>query len=273
MSSAVNTPTTPGMALALAVSIPLMSACARSLNRMAAWSVPAGVMSPTYSASPRTRPGPSLVSSATPMPSSTGAAAAPGPAGAAAGAATPAGGAPSAGAPAVRMAAAAVCTALTAFWYPLIRVSVPSIQARISASLGSGFRFSRSATAMIMPGVEKPFWAAKSRQKASWIGCRLPSAPAIPSMVVTSWPAACGARTRQLFTAAPSRWTVQAPHSPVSQPILVPVRPSRSRSTSTSSDRGSTSTVRVVPLTVSETSICPSALDQHAGLLTRNRST
>ncbi len=116
MSSAVNTPTTPGMALARAVSIPLMSACARSLNRMAAWSVPAGVMSPTYSASPRTRPGPSLVSSATPMPSSTGAAAAPGPAGAAAGAAPPAGGAPSAGAPAVRMAAAAVCTALTAFW-------------------------------------------------------------------------------------------------------------------------------------------------------------
>ena len=33
----------------------------------------------------------------------------------------------------------------------------------------------------------------------------------------------------QLFTLTPSRWTVQAPQLLVSQPIGVPVRPSRSR--------------------------------------------
>ncbi len=41
---------------------------------------------------------------------------------------------------------------------------------------------------------------------------------------------ACAVGTRQAQTCAPSSSTVQAPQSPASQPILVPVRPSRSRS-------------------------------------------
>ena len=46
----------------------------------------------------------------------------------------------------------------------------------------------------------------------------------------------------QLFTALPSTWTVHAPHWLVSQPTCVPVRPSSSLITWTSSRLGSTST-------------------------------
>src|SRR5690349_10308342 len=74
-------------------------------------------------------------------------------------------------------------------------------------------------------------------------------------MVVTSPPSACAARTVQDFTACPSRRTVQAPQSVVSQPTCVPVRPQTSRRNSTSSRRGSTSRRSVVPLTLMETSI------------------
>ena len=45
----------------------------------------------------------------------------------------------------------------------------------------------------------------------------------------------------QDLTATPSTWTTQAPHCDVSQPIWVPVRPSFSRRSSTSSVRSSTS--------------------------------
>ena len=51
-------------------------------------------------------------------------------------------------------AAAACCTDLTMFWYPVQRHRFPSRPSRISASLGSGFSFSRSTAAMTMPGVQ-----------------------------------------------------------------------------------------------------------------------
>ena len=54
----------------------------------------------------------------------------------------------------------------------------------------------------------------------------------------------------QDFTAWPSRCTVHAPQLDVSQPTCVPVRPRSSRMAWTSSLRGSTSIVRVSPLTV-----------------------
>ena len=57
----------------------------------------------------------------------------------------------------------------------------------------------------------------------------------------------------QDFTEAPSTWTTQAPHWLVSQPTWVPVRPSFSRSSSTSRVRPSTSTVECFPFTVSDT--------------------
>src|SRR6056297_1654297 len=85
---------------------------------------------------------------------------------------------------------------------------------------------------------------------ACCIGCSVPSAAAIPSMVRTSWPSACTASTVQLFTASPSRWIEQAPHDDVSQPMFVPVSPTCSRMYCTSKVRGSTSCVCSVPLTV-----------------------
>ena len=51
-------------------------------------------------------------------------------------------------------------------------------------------------------------------------------------------PSACAAGTRQAQTCAPSSSTVQAPQSPASQPILVPVRPSSSRRRSASVSNG-----------------------------------
>ena len=60
-------------------------------------------------------------------------------------------------------------------------------------------------------------------------------------MVVIELPSAWTARQVHDRTATPSSRTVQAPHWLVSQPILVPVTPPRSRMKWTSSSRGSTS--------------------------------
>ena len=75
----------------------------------------------------------------------------------------------------------------------------------------------------------------------------------MPSIVLTSAPSACTARTVQLLTASPSRCTVHAPQLVVSQPTWVPVRPRVSRSRCTSSSRGSTSTSCCWPFTVRRT--------------------
>ena len=48
-------------------------------------------------------------------------------------------------------------------------------------------------------------------------------------MVVTDVPSAWTASIVHDFTDSPSTCTVQAPHDEVSQPMLVPVRPSCSR--------------------------------------------
>ena len=68
-----------------------------------------------------------------------------------------------------------------------------------------------------------------------------PAPGASPSTVVSSWPSACTASIRQERTGSPSSSTVQAPHTPCSQPTWVPVRPSSWRRKSESSRRGSTS--------------------------------
>src|SRR6266508_2345442 len=128
---------------------------------------------------------------------------------------------------------------------------LPSSQARISADVGSGFRESRSATDIITPGVVNPSWVANASQNPSWIGERAPSC-ASPSTVVTCDPSAEAASTMQLLVALPSRRTVHAPHSPVSQPTFVPVSPSRSRNASIRSSPAATSTDTSVPLTVRE---------------------
>src|SRR3954451_4443277 len=57
--------------------------------------------------------------------------------------------------------------------------------------------------------------------------------------------------SEQERVAAPSIWTVQAPHWAMPQPYFVPVMPSCSRITHSSGVAGSTSTVWTVPLTLS----------------------
>ena len=58
------------------------------------------------------------------------------------------------------------------------------------------------------------------------------------------------ANTQHELTARPSMMTVQAPHSPRSQPFFAPVRCARSRSTCRSVSRGSTVNARLSPLSV-----------------------
>ena len=99
---------------------------------------------------------------------------------------------------------------------------------RTSSSLGFGLSFTRSIEAMIIPGVQNPHCRPCISWKAFCIGCRVPFG-AIPSIVVTSLPSAWTASTVQLFTASPSRCTVQAPQLLVSQPTTVPTLPSCSR--------------------------------------------
>ena len=134
---------------------------------------------------------------------------------------------------------------------------LPSMACRISSSLGSWFCFSRSAAAMIIPGVQKPHWRPCFSQNAFWSGWSAPSPAAMPSIVVTLDPSACAASIVQLLTALPSTWTVHAPHWLVSHPTCVPVRPSSSLITWTRSRLGSTSTSLLSPLTSSATCSSP----------------
>ena len=65
-------------------------------------------------------------------------------------------------------------------------------------------------------------------------------------------PSACALGTRQAHTWAPSSSTVQAPQSPASQPILVPVRPSSPRSVSASETNGAAAVLAGLPFSVKE---------------------
>src|SRR5687767_7092746 len=71
-------------------------------------------------------------------------------------------------------------------------------------------------------------------------------------MVKTSEPSASMANTEQALTGLPSSSNVQAPQTCMSQPSFAPVKPSCSRTISRSVVRGSTSTLRSRPLTLSE---------------------
>src|SRR5258708_37683000 len=70
-------------------------------------------------------------------------------------------------------------------------------------------------------------------------------------MVVTALPAASLILVWQLRTAAPSTCTVHAPHMPIPQPYLVPVRSATSRRNHSSGMSGSPSNCRPAPLTLS----------------------
>src|SRR6516225_1937499 len=70
-------------------------------------------------------------------------------------------------------------------------------------------------------------------------------------MVVRRLPRAALTGVTHERTGAPSRCTVQAPHSAMPQPYLVPVRPTMSRNTHSSGISPSTSRVVFLPLRLS----------------------
>src|SRR5208282_1171700 len=72
---------------------------------------------------------------------------------------------------------------------------------------------------------------------------------AMPSTVVTSCPSRATARARQESTGRPSTSTAQHPHSPNSQPCLVPVSAKSSRMTSRSVLCGANATSTGSPFT------------------------
>src|ERR1700746_4107577 len=71
------------------------------------------------------------------------------------------------------------------------------------------------------------------------------------SMVTISRAANAPAGSEHDRIGVPSTWTVQAPQRPTPQPNLVPVRPSVSRRTHKSGVSGSTSTSKLLSLTLS----------------------
>src|SRR2546425_849305 len=125
---------------------------------------------------------------------------------------------------------------------------LPAMAASMSASVGEGFEPRSAAADMIWPGWQKPHWGTSTSTQARCTGWS-PRA-ASPSIVVTRLPAAAEAGVTHERTAAPSRWTVQAPQSAMPHPYLVPVRPSVSRITQSSGVSGGTSTCCFRPLTV-----------------------
>src|SRR5258706_2587861 len=84
-----------------------------------------------------------------------------------------------------------------------------------------------------------------------------PGPAASASMVVLSRRSVGTANIRQDGTGARWRSTVQAPHTPCSQPACAPVSSRRSRRQSSRLMRGSTSSAHVSPLTVKSTRIGP----------------
>ena len=79
-------------------------------------------------------------------------------------------------------------------------------------------------------------------------------------MVVTCLPATADSGMTQERIAAPSRWTVQAPHSAMPQPNLVPCRPATSRTAHNNGMFGSTSSVVGLPLRTNEVDMNDSLL-------------
>src|SRR5437763_2147085 len=120
---------------------------------------------------------------------------------------------------------------------------------RICSVVGAGLSASSSWASTIMPGVQKPHCSPWQARNASCSGLS-PSAGVSPSIVVTVAPSHCTASSKQARALSPSTSTVQAPHTPCSQPTWVPVSPRSSRRKSLSARRGSISRSTTTPLTV-----------------------
>src|SRR5262245_36296330 len=70
-----------------------------------------------------------------------------------------------------RISAAAESTALMIGSYPVQRQMLPEIASTTSSRFGFGFSASSARAAMIMPGVQKPHWAAKPVANACCSAC------------------------------------------------------------------------------------------------------
>ena len=115
---------------------------------------------------------------------------------------------------------------------------------------GSGCPRKKAVTDTTKPGVQIAALQAVAVAKRRLHACESsPSGAPMPSIVVTSVPSAWTANMRHERTAAPSTRTVQAPHTPCSQPRCVPVRWHRSRRKSASVRRASTADFQGRPLT------------------------
>src|SRR5215467_2300382 len=116
---------------------------------------------------------------------------------------------------------------------------LPLISSFTDASSGPQGSLSNATADMIWPDVQYPHWYPSHAKNAACRGCKLSGVPR-PSMVVISSPSCITASVRHEFTRLPFTCTVHAPHCPWSQPFLVPVNWSRSRSISNSDARTST---------------------------------
>ncbi len=153
--------------------------------------------------------------------------------------------------------------------YPVHRQTLPASSSRISVSVGSPVRSSRSWTAMISPGVQNPHCTAPASTKAAWTSDGDPNG-AMPSIVTIGWPTAAAAITRHEHTNTPSSMTLHEPHSPCSQAPLVPINPSRSRSTSSRlSPSHESVTSRAAPLTSRCSGRCRGSCRHHHAVAPR----
>src|SRR6476646_1139598 len=132
---------------------------------------------------------------------------------------------------------------------------LPDSTSRTRSASQSGSSVSSAWAVVMKPGVQKPHCSAWCLRKDFCSGVRSASLDR-PSTVVILAPSACTARMRQERTASPSTSTVQAPQTPCSQPMWVPVRRSSWRRQSASVSRGSTSTLTCLPLTSNLVVMC-----------------
>ncbi len=98
--------------------------------------------------------------------------------------------------------------------------------ARASSRVGCGLRFSSATAETTWPGVQKPHCGDSSSMKACCTGCNVAIGAAHTLDGGTLRPRTLCVSTEQELWVMSSSMTVQAPHSPRSQPSLVPVSPS-----------------------------------------------
>src|SRR6478736_924193 len=128
------------------------------------------------------------------------------------------------------------------------------MHSRASSSVGSGFSSRYAVMVVRNPGVQNPHWRPWHSVNACCTGLIRPASGARPSTVVITWSWAVTANIRHERIGWPSTRTVQAPHTPCSQPTWVPVSSRSWRRKSERRRRAGTAAVRRTPLTETVTS-------------------